>query len=243
MPSNRRAFLKSCAPMVIGSLAGCNVQGSVDPADTTSTSRGSDDLKLGEETSLYSGQIAVNRIWVQQMVVAMEASAHTEVYASEGEQYVIADISAKEIDANSSSVRNAVKLDLGGTTYEPLNKHLSQHTTTSGRVAIPYAVPRDISASTGHVVLETDQNERDARWQLDGKTTSILAKPPRFTVNRFAVPDQAKGNDSIDVLLTIENAGKSDGSFIAEIGSTELSDQAEFNFSVSSGEETTKTVP
>ena len=192
-------------------------------------------LDIGERVSLSTGTVAVDAVQAQQMFVGLQASVHGEVYATANTQYVVADFSTEGVEEPTQEVRRAAKLVLDGTQYDVVERSLFRNMRRKQTVSVAFGVPRDVAITQGHVSWQTESDTELAAWPLADQTATTLNEPPDFTVQSFHVPEIATEDSSTEVVFEVENTGGSDGTFIAELGSMELSDQGEISFTVPVG--------
>ena len=102
-----------------------------------------------------------------------------------------------------------------------------------------FDLPVDLDDGDAGIVL-ADRNAT-VGWSLSEDAVARLLDPPSFEEVDIVTPDSAPRGDSVDVTVSVENAGGSDGTFLAELGPTTYSDLPEIDVDVparSTGEAT-----
>lgn len=191
----------------------------------TSTPSESPRLNVGESATVNGTAVTISAVETTRFLVVLGPGMHWTVHAKADEQYVLAHVSG----VNRNEAREAMLLELDGEMYETVDSHLAgQH---DPRAAM--AVPADITPQTG--LLRWDDT---AEWQLPATVLSRLRDPPAFEVRRFDVV--AEENGDATATFEIRNVGGHDGTFIAELGSTDISDQSEIRVPIPAGETVTQ---
>lgn len=212
MQRTRRAVLGSLVAVLGAGCLGRRSPGGT-PEDATSTD--------GNRTP---GGSPLERVNVYQSI-RKRGVAHTDVESGVFLVGTFADDGTVE--------RNDVALRLDGTRHEPVDWVVP---APDGSVAVGFEFPTDgIEAANGRL------DWGSGSWSLTSETLERLSTPPQFTVREFSVPDRAPGESEITATITVENTGGSDGRFLAEFGSTRLSDQSETTIQVPAGERVTET--
>jgi hypothetical protein len=207
-------------------------------SQTTTTTRTSveAEVAVGESVTLPDGTaLSVTDAWVQQPVV--HRVSHYGVTALPDRQFVLARVStavgydgfALAVDGDrypASHQTAGVALDgvqVKGRETEPL--------------LLGWAVPEPLDASAVAVVYEREGAA--VRWTVPDRAAATLSDPPEFTVREFAAPASAAPDEPFELAVTVENTGGSDGTFRAELGRADYSDQSEFRLDVPAGERAT----
>ena len=232
---SRRSVLQLGATLSGLALSGCaSTDGHVD----TTTPR-PDALSVGDSTEVQRGTVTVESIRAQRMFVGLMAGAHSEVYARPDTQYVLADVVTDDIADPTRTVRNALHLSLDSTRYDVVERYLTRNRRAEHETSVAFPIPASASVTAGELVWTGESSGQEISWTLPQDVLAVLAAPPEFTVAAFTVPATAGRGSSVEAATTVRNAGGSDGAFVAELGSTNLSDQSEIRVDVPAGESTT----
>lgn len=242
---SRRSALQLCGVAAGISFAGCaattNVEDPTSVTSSTTTSTQPSSLTLGESASVSQGEVTIGAVETQQMLRVLKAGAHTEVYGDINKQFVIVDVATEGIEEPTQTVRDALELALDSTQYEVVEKHLIRNMEEGTNVSIAFPVPTNLSETTGTIIWNSGSGEVVTTWSVPQETTDVLAQPPIFSVESFSIPETVPPSSSVEVTVTVTNTGRSDGTFIAELGSTQLSDQDEIEVDVPTEETITHT--
>lgn len=249
-PCSRRDALRLGTIVAGASVAGCLGSGdrrgqttdatttrSKTSQTTTSTQSGVEtEVAVGESVTLPDGTaLAVTDAWVQQSVV--HRVSHYGVAALPDRQFVLAHVSAEVgYDGFALAVdgdRRPASYRAGGVTFDAAR--------VEGRETEPlllgWAVPKPLDASAVAVVYEREG--ATVRWTVPERVASALSDPPAFAVRAFAAPASVAPDESFELSVTVENTGGSDGTFRAELGRADYSNQSEFRLDVPAGERAT----
>lgn len=207
-------------------LAGCTnrLPATDSPGDDSPTP--GERLDPGET---YGNGVAVEDFDARVSIATPDVSstAHLDVAAFAGDQFLLADVTGVDADA-----LGAFDVALDG-------ELLGAHTYRVGGfepTPMAFRVPtRDVETAA---VVRTDE---DVRWRVPDEVTAALGKRPSFRVREFETPDSVEAGEAIDVELAVENDGDRGGRFLAELGATVLSDVGEVSFDVPVGETVRKT--
>lgn len=232
---SRRSALQLGVTLSSIALAGC---ASTEHHIDTTTPR-PELLSVGDTTNVGQGTVTVQSIRTQQMFIGLKAGVHPEVYGRPDTQYVIVDVLTDEIADPTQTVRNAFHLSLDSTQYNVVEEYLIQNQQTKNSVSIAFPIPTPVSANTGKLVWTGESSTPDTAWTVPQEVLDVLTSPPEFTVTAFKVPATTTQGSSIEPAITVQNSGGNDGTFIAELGSTILSDQSEIRVNVPKGERVT----
>lgn len=88
-----------------------------------------------------------------------------------------------------------------------------------------FDLPTDLGEGDATILLA--DRDTTVGWSLSKDTVARLLDPPIFENVDLMTPDSASKGDSVDVTVSVKNAGGSDGTFLAELGPTTYSDLPE----------------
>ncbi len=228
---SRRSALILGATLSTLSLAGCT--SSERHIDTTTRSPSA--LSVGDSAIVGGGAITIDSIQPRQMFVGLKAGVHPEVYGRPDTQYVIVDVLTDGVAKPTRTVRSALSLSLDSSRYDVDETFLTRNRTEENAVSVAFAVPTFATATAGQLLWDGRTSSPDAAWTLPQAVLDVLAAPPELTVSAFEVPNKAAQHSSIEPAITVRNSGENSGTFVAELGSTQLSDQSEIRFDVPAG--------
>lgn len=160
---------------------------------------------------------------------------HPSVDAERDRQYVVVEL---EVSGENpmDAARAACELRVGDdAVYEPVSEVVQPFTEPTH---LAFSLPLDVDAGTVAVAWVGD--ESTVTWTLPEAVGASLEAPPAFEVRSFDVPASADG-DAVEVSFAVANVGEGDGEFLAELGSTAISDQGEIRVPVEAGETRTVT--
>ncbi|MFC4551684.1 MULTISPECIES: hypothetical protein [Halorussus] len=230
-------------------LAGCvgsdALETTTDPPATRAERRtrtaSRDDRTGTDDRTPTAGDVTVHSLAVRPSVVVR--GVHFDPHYRPGSQFVVADVSVGgRADLSGIAVGKAFAVTADGRrvdreVYYPVEL---QSGDPQG-VRLGFAVPAPLDADGASVVWRGDGNPSETEWPLGDELLDALANPPAFEVRRFEVPAEANRGATFEATLTIENVGRSDGTFLAELGATTVSDTPEIAVDVPSGETVTAT--
>lgn len=238
---SRRAALQLCGVITGVGFAGCasltadgeptttatdeNTTPTTSP--TTSPATQTSSLTIGEPVTVRQGTATVEAVTTQQMLSVLKSGTHTEVYSEPETQFVVVDVITEGFDNPRQAVQDAVQLTLNSDRYEIGEKDLIRSMDTERPVSIAFPAPTELIDPDGAILWNDDSDSAVASWSLSQEVLDVLAAPPLFSIESFSVPETASPESSIDATISVKNTGDSDGEFLAELGSTQLSDQGE----------------
>ncbi|WP_158057758.1 hypothetical protein [Halorussus halophilus] len=252
---HRRHLLASLAGSAL-SLSGCLGSEAVgtpttanDPTTSDDTPTSDDDTSPNEDDeestsniTPTSESVTVHSLDVRRTIV--HRGTHKDPYYEPDVQFVVADASIGERDhLLGFAVEKAFAVVADGeavdtevwSPLEPL------HSEPAG-IQIAFAVPAPLDADGVSLVWTGEVGGGDERrWSFDSTHLDALANPPAFEVRNFEVPDEVERGAVFDVEFTVENVGHADGTFLAELGATVISDTPEVTVDVPKDETVTAT--
>lgn len=253
---HRRTLLTALAAGSF-SLAGCLAAspGTTRPDDsttTTSTTAGSTTdvvterpppQSLGESFETHDGRsVTVHDAWVQRSVVRV--GTHTDVAVIPDRQFVVADVSVVRESETTDGSRSRrldrqFQVSLDGTDY-PRDEHV-RWVADCDRDPAGYLLgfPVPVEQFQHVAVAWQDGDAPRLSWPLDADVRERIARAPAFEVRGFEVPDAVEREEAFEATLTVANVGDRDGDFLAELGSTDISDTPELSVEVPAGETVT----
>jgi len=233
MPTRRSVL--ALAGSGLAGLAGCTGDGPGTPTDATT--RTTDDPtttttvrdRTDPATSTTADPPATPVPSVE--AVSVHRSVRTVRVAHLGVRGGLYVVAAVATDDAAGRARSTTALALDGESRDPLDRIVRPVDGSSG---VAFEVPAEgVDADTGQVAVGDDA------WPLDDAALARLADPPVFSVESFEVSGEADAGDAATATLTVANTGGTDGRFLAELGSTRLSDRGEVAVPVLAGERTT----
>lgn len=241
--SSRRALLASALPAVVAT-AGCldasggdtgrddTATGSTDGGETTDGTA-DEDAPPATTHDVDGRTVRFVSARTARAIVTLLSSTHPSVTADADRQYVVVELAVSGDDAQSVA-KDACELRVDDDAVQPVPERVQPFTDS---VHLAFALGLDVDP--GDVSLAWHGEAKTVVFPVPGSVTTSLVAPPAFEVRSFDVPN-TEGGDRISVSFTVANVGESDGEFLAELGSTAISDQGELRVSVVAGE--TKTV-
>lgn len=226
---SRRETLQAGICLFSSTLAGC-LTGTGTPTEPPEEPVS---LAPGESFETADGwSLTVELVGVQ-IAVVRAGTVHSDPVYGDDEQYVVADV-ATDDGPDPADLNVFVRTD----TQDRSNRRYvrADSNVADLRQRFGYAVPVSPAPSDGAVVWEPD-DERGVRWELPADLLDQIARPPAFDLQGFEAED-APG-DEVEVTLTVANTGEGDGTFVAEVGDAEVSDQPEVFVDVPAGETVT----
>lgn len=212
---------------------------STEPETRTSTP---EDERTTTDGSTPTGlTVTVHSLDVRRSVVVQ--GVHLDPYYRPDEQFVVADASVGSRDdrvSDAAADAFAVVADderVDTATYYPVDPLSEDPEGTR----FSFVVPAPLEADGASVVWNGVDGSDETRWSLDDVLLDALANPPAFDVRRFEVPDEVNRGSSFETTLAVENTGSGDGTFLAELGATTVSDTSEVRVEVPEGETVTAT--
>ena len=245
----RRRLIAALGMTAFPALAGCvgsdALDTTTDPPATRAERRtptvSRDDRTGSDDRTPTAGDVTVHSFAVRPSVVVR--GVHADPYSRPGSQFVVADVSVGgRADLSGIAVGKAFAVTADGRrvdreVYYPVEL---QSVDPQG-VRLGFVVPAPLDADGAAVVWRGDGSPSKTEWPLGDELLDALANPPAFEVRRFEVPAEANRGATFEATLTVENVGRSDGTFLAELGATTISDTPEIAVDVPSGETVTAT--
>lgn len=220
---------------------------STTPDDRSTTSDDPITLSVGEtfETD-RGGTLTVEGVRIRKSIVS--GGVHFDPVVLPDRQFVVAHLSVSSPGAGttgrtdylrSRELDSRFRVTLDGTRYPGDDRvfHVVPRSDDPEGVRLGFPVPAPATVERGSVVWTTGVPE--VRWSLTADHRDALARPPQFEVREFAVPDEVTRGSTFDATLTVANVGSGDGTFLAELGATTISDTPEIRIDVSAGETVT----
>lgn len=227
----------------------------VDTGTTATTDAGTittasvESLAVGESFEAADGRtVTVRTVTVRPSVLSW--GTHVDPVALPDRQFVVADVAASSEDTATTSTpgysesddpREQFRVTLDGERYPKTDRifHVVPRPEDADRVRIGFPVPAPAAVDRGAVVWMPTGDAPAARWELTADHRRALANPPAFEVRAFEIPGEVERGSSFEATLTVANTGASDGTFLAELGATTISDTPEIRIDVSAGETVT----
>lgn len=214
MPS-RRSYLAGTGALAV-TLAGCVSTGSDDDSGGRDPSTPTPDDPAG---------VTVEDVGVEEAVTFESTMGSGGVLAAEGQQYVVASVSAsREVS------RSEFAFEADGETWEPglPDTHGATNRSVAGRGSGPlgrghapdgaylvFVVPSPLSASAAAIRYTGADS---GTWPLDAAARERLAAAgPRFELRDLEVPAEVRQGEPLDLTLRVENVSETDGRFLAAV--------------------------
>jgi hypothetical protein len=240
MPS-RRAYLASLIGGTVVGLAGCNTSSKAasqtttkEPTTETTTAQEGDTVEpVGTAVPVGDSATAtLHEVSIQRQFTFIDVS-HFKVGGEANSVYLL-------VRGTANLADHTLELQLGNQRFTTTDKvaHVPVSNVRFDREQVSdpglyaFDLPTDLGDGDASIVLA----DRDATvgWSLSKDTVSRLLNPPSFENVDLVAPDSASKGDSVDVTVSVKNAGGSDGTFLAELGPTTHSDLYEIYVDVSS---------
>lgn len=202
--------------------------------DTTSRDGSGVDAGVGTTHDVDGRTVRLLSARTSRAIVTLLSSAHPSVSAERDRQYVVVALDVSG-DEPMDATRFACELRVGNDAVDPVSDVVQPFTESTH---LAFSLPLDVDAGT--VALAWVGESSTATWSLPARVAASLEAPPAFEVESFDVPERADG-DAVQVSFTVANVGAGDGEFLAELGTTALSDQGEVRVQVPAGETRTLT--
>ncbi|MFB6177789.1 MAG: hypothetical protein ABEI99_11730, partial [Halobaculum sp.] len=205
---------------------------STDDPPTTQSESAPDPVvrQPGESYQSDDLTVTVSEPTVRHGMVSFRGGAHPDPLWEANSQFVLATVATEggqnppdldvTLTADTLDERPETYYGYGGSTAESVEQ-------------IGFAVPTDPSPSEAAVVWN---GPREVRWPLPDELVRKLGRAPDFSLEGFRVPESAPKGTDIDVTLEVTNDGDRDGQFLAELGTTGISDHPEIRVAVPAGE-------
>lgn len=226
-------------------MAGCseqstlNTETATEETPTTSSVTGSP-ITSNRPASLLPGEtyetendwsVAIETVGVY-VSINKFGTVHPDPYYADDAQFVVADAVVSGSNAPDPANLNLFvqtdSLDRSGVTYVA-----AESNQDDVRQRFGFTVPVSPAPNEGAIVWSRD-SERSVRWTLPADVLTAIVEPAEFELHAFDAVDVS--GEEVEVLLKVENVGKSDGRFLAEAGNAALSDQPEIAIEVPRGE-------
>ena len=185
--------------------------------------------------------VTVRSIRVQK--TALVQGTHLDPVTERRRQFVVADVSVSDaenlrdlaVGTVFGVVADGERLD-AEVRYPvvPASGDLDVHGTLVG-----FLVPAPLDADTAAIAWYGYSDDPQMQWSLGDRCLDALARPPEFEVRGFETPDKVHRHSEFETTLTVANVGSGDGTFVAELGATTISDTPEVFVEVPKGETVT----
>lgn len=213
--SRRRAIVTVGSSLF---LAGCSSSASepnsddtqtVDSTTTTDESR----LELGETAEDGAKQVTIEDTQFQQLV-ARRSSSHVTVTGSRETGYVVASITTNFGPQTGCSPSDLnLELDVDGSVYPIDEDCLYDYERKNREGDVSFEIPNDVAAETASIRWVRNDGTVAGAWPISERTSAKLSSPPRFAVESFDVPAEAKEGEDVTASLEVKNEGESSGTF------------------------------
>lgn len=266
MNANRRralALLGAGAASVAGCLG--TQPSDVEPSDdstespTTETTPPSKRLSVGEWYETSNGlSVQVEDVRIQRSVV-YRGPVHTDVASFEGAQFVVVSVAVQESSTKAAGFGAAAALtpteqndgpktppsdefrvEVDGERSDVEERRYNVEPYDESRSPTAFAVPVLAEPAPESVRVVWTGGDREVSWGLGGDAVAKLGRAPEFEVRAFEVPEKVEKESSFEVAVTVANTGERDGTFVAELGATTISDQGEIRVAVPEGKTVTR---
>ena len=204
-------------------------------------------LSVGETFEAEDGAtVTVRGVRIRKSIVS--GGVHYDPVTISGTQFVVVDLSVASPGVGTTSgsgyvrtqnLESQFRIALDGTRYSENDRvfHVVPWPDDADGVRLGFSVPAPTTAERGAVFRTA--GAREVRWSLDADHLDALAHPPEFEVRRFEIPKTFERGVAFDATLTVANVGSADGTFLAELGATTISDTPEVRIPVPAGETVT----
>ena len=215
----------------------------------TTSAGDAETLDLGESFDTSDGRtVTVRAVRVRRFVLTW--GVHVDPVALAGRQFVVADVSVESGNAGTTAtpaypggdnLRQQFRVGLDGERYPETDRvfRVLPRSDDPDRVRLGFPVPAPATADRGAVVWTGGSDVPAARWTLTDDHRRALANPPAFEVRAFEIPDEVERGTEFEATVTVANTGSSNGTFLAELGATTISDTPEIRVDVPAGQTVT----
>lgn len=213
--SRRRAIVTVGSSLF---LAGCSSSASEPSSDDTqtvvsTTTTDESRLELGETAEDGTKRVTIEDTQLQQLV-ARRSSSHVTVTGSRETEHVVASITTNFAPQTGCSLNDLnLQLDLDGSIYRADEGCLYNYGQQNREEDVSFEIPNDAAAKTASIRWVRNDGTVAGVWPISERTSAKLSSPPRFTVESFDVPAEAKEGEDVTASIKIKNEGESSGIF------------------------------
>lgn len=228
--SRRRALQYGGALVTLG-LGGCLGSSDGPPEQTA--------LAVGESASVPEGTVTVESLQAQQMLeVLFAGGVHRVVHSRPETQFLVTEVVLTGAAEPTETARDEMGVEIGAERYEVTDERLVWNQEHSGRIRVAFPLPTDLAETDGTVLWKGEGGDVATSWTIPTEIQDRLAAPPSFEVRSFDVGSTPR-DDEFVAQFEVANTGGSAGTFVAELGSRQISDQPAVTVDVAAGERRT----
>lgn len=162
------------------------------------------------------------------MIVAFN-EIHTDVVGFPKSQFLIVDLEIEGSDLVASDLNLTVLVDDDRFPNDRRYYYLYRPNRSGSQLAFPISCDPDPSS----ISIQWPREPAPVQWALPSDIVGEFRTAPKFSMQSITVPNElADRSATLPVEYHVANTGERSGTFLAEIGTSLISDHAEFGIEV-----------